>query len=68
MRVWIMHGVNDGNEESGEYREVLAVFDHDPSEDEQEGIAAFNQVLDHFNSRFDNYEVEERQVLTKENQ
>ena len=68
MNVWVMQGVNDGSPESCEFREVLAVLDHDPSEEEQEEIAALNQTLDRFNDRFDDYEIDTFEVLTKENQ
>jgi hypothetical protein len=66
MLVWVMLGVNDATPDSCEYQEVLAVFDHDPTQDEQEEIASLHQALSHFQDRFDSYEVEEHRVLTKE--
>ena len=57
MTVWVITGVNFGNEESCNFTEVLAVFNHEPSDLEIAIVKSDATALDPFGKGFDEYEI-----------
>ena len=66
MKVWIVTGVNFGNEESCDYRRILGVFDHEPDNLEVAIIRSDAVESDYFGAGFEDYEIEEFEIKEKQ--